>query len=370
MPRPVAGSRQRSGRFRWLPQALAVVLLLGGVAGYVVGTDAVRLVDDGATRTVWTYASTVKGLLHHAGIELSAHDKVDPPASKAISDGDRVVVARGRPVTLTLDGVTDKRWVTTRTVADMVSGLKLGDAKLRLSSEPATEIPRDGMRLTIRTQKHLTLRHDGEKVTLTTYAATPAELLAEQNLTLKGRDETKPAINASLAGKKEVRLIRVTVKKKRETVELDPPVKTRKNKDWMVDQKAVVDPGKPGKADQQVEHIYRDGKHSERKVITSKTLVEPKPKLVRKGTKKYPKDDTGLNWDALANCESGGNPRSVSSNGMYHGLYQFNVDMWHRMGGIGVPSDATPREQTYRAILLYKRAGADQWPHCGPRLFS
>jgi hypothetical protein len=50
---------------------------------------------------------------------------------------------------------------------------------------------------------------------------------------------------------------------------------------------------------------------------------------------------------------------------MYHGLYQFSVDTWQRTGGIGLPSEATPREQTYRAILLYKRSGAGQWPHCG-----
>ncbi len=358
------------GGLRWLPQTLAILLLLGGVAGYVAGTTAVRLVDDGAGRTVRTYASTVKGLLHHAGVTLDPHDEVKPAPTTRIQPDTTVVVERGRPVKLTLDGVTKTRWVTTRTVGELVDTLGLREAKLRLSDERGTAIPRDGMALTVRTEKRLTLIADGKRTALTTYAATSKELLAERKLAPEGRDEVRPALDATLAGAKEVRLIRVTVKPKRETVPLPPPVKTQQNDEWMVDQELTVEAGAPGKADQEVEYIYRDGKYSERKVITSKTLVQPKPRVVRKGTKAYPPDDTGLNWEALAECESGGNPRVVSAGGTYHGLYQFNVDMWQRMGGIGVPSQATPREQTYRAILLYKRAGADQWPHCGPRLFS
>ncbi len=355
---------------RWLPQTLAILVLVGGVAGYLAGTTAVRLVDDGAATTVRTYASTVKGLLHHTGIQLGDHDTITPTVQTPIQPDTTVVVERGRLVTLTLDGVTKRRWVTQRTVGDLVATLGLGDKKRRVSAAPETRIGRDGMSLTVRTEKHLVLKVDGKQTPLTTYAATSEELLAEQGLALKGRDEVKPALRATLAGAKEVRLIRVTVKPKRETVELKPPVKTQKNDEWMLDQEQTVESGAPGKADQQVEYIYRDGKYSERKVITSKTLVEPKPRVVRKGTRAYPEDDTGLNWEALAQCESGGNPRAVSSGGKYHGLYQFNVDMWQRMGGIGLPSQATPREQTYRAIRLYKRAGADQWPHCGPRLFS
>jgi uncharacterized protein YabE (DUF348 family) len=368
---PRSDRRRTPGDWRRsLPRILAILLLLGGIAGYLGGTDAVRLVDDGTARTVRTYANTVKGLLHHAGVTLRGHDVVKPAPAELIRAGATVVVARGRPLTLTLDGRTTTRWVTTRTVAELTSALRLDPARTQASAVPDTVIPRNGMRLVIRTEKRLSLLHDGERRRLTTYAATPTELLQEQNLRLEGRDEVKPAANASLAGVRHVRLIRVTVKPRRQTVRVDPPVKVRKNPDWMLDQQVTIDPGRPGRADQRVEYIFRDGRFSERKVISSRTLVEPEPKVVRKGTRTYPPDDTGLNWEALAACESGGNPRSVSGNGLYHGLYQFNVDMWHRMGGIGLPSEATPREQTYRAIRLYKAAGADQWPHCGPRLFT
>jgi len=73
---------------------------------------------------------------------------------------------------------------------------------------------------------------------------------------------------------------------------------------------------------------------------------------------------SSLNWAALAGCESGGNPRSVSPGG-YFGLYQFMISTWESVGGSGLPSAASAAEQTYRAELLYERSGASPWPYCG-----
>ncbi len=70
------------------------------------------------------------------------------------------------------------------------------------------------------------------------------------------------------------------------------------------------------------------------------------------------------NWAGLAQCESGGDPSIVSSNGLYHGLYQFSVSTWQAVGGGGVASGASPEEQTYRAQILWDRAGPGSWPVC------
>ena len=77
----------------------------------------------------------------------------------------------------------------------------------------------------------------------------------------------------------------------------------------------------------------------------------------------------GLNWAALAQCESGGNPRATNATGKYRGLYQFSIATWQGVGGQGDPIDSSSSEQTYRAMLLYNRSGAGQWPECGSRLF-
>lgn len=73
---------------------------------------------------------------------------------------------------------------------------------------------------------------------------------------------------------------------------------------------------------------------------------------------------TVLNWHALAECESSDNPRTNTGNG-YYGLYQFALSTWESVGGSGLPSSASPQEQTYRAELLYRRRGRAPWPVCG-----
>lgn len=74
------------------------------------------------------------------------------------------------------------------------------------------------------------------------------------------------------------------------------------------------------------------------------------------------------NFAALAQCESSGNPRAVSPNGLYGGLYQFDQHTWESVGGQGDPAAATPTEQTRRAWLLYTRRGTAPWPVCGRHL--
>lgn len=69
--------------------------------------------------------------------------------------------------------------------------------------------------------------------------------------------------------------------------------------------------------------------------------------------------------EAIAACESGGDPTAVSADGAYHGLYQFDYGTWESVGGSGDPAAASPEEQTYRGALLYARSGSSPWPICG-----
>ena len=68
--------------------------------------------------------------------------------------------------------------------------------------------------------------------------------------------------------------------------------------------------------------------------------------------------------NAIADCESGGDPHAVSSGGTYRGKYQFDYGTWASVGGHGDPAAASEREQDYRAALLYERSGTSPWPVC------
>jgi len=68
---------------------------------------------------------------------------------------------------------------------------------------------------------------------------------------------------------------------------------------------------------------------------------------------------------AIAQCESGGDPRAIGGGGAYRGKYQFSYATWAGVGGSGDPAAAPEAEQDRRAAMLYDRSGAGQWPVCG-----
>src|ERR1700752_1338864 len=53
----------------------------------------------------------------------------------------------------------------------------------------------------------------------------------------------------------------------------------------------------------------------------------------------------GMDWDSVAQCESGGNWRADTGNGFYGGL-QFKQSTWDENGGMGKPAFASRDQQT------------------------
>lgn len=73
---------------------------------------------------------------------------------------------------------------------------------------------------------------------------------------------------------------------------------------------------------------------------------------------------SGGTLDAIAQCESGGNPATNTGNGFY-GKYQFTQSTWASVGGAGNPAAASEAEQDRRAAMLYAQSGSSPWPVCG-----
>jgi hypothetical protein len=69
--------------------------------------------------------------------------------------------------------------------------------------------------------------------------------------------------------------------------------------------------------------------------------------------------------EAIARCESGGDPTAIGGGGLYRGKYQFTYGTWQAVGGSGDPAAAPEAEQDRRAAILLARSGTGQWPVCG-----
>lgn len=70
------------------------------------------------------------------------------------------------------------------------------------------------------------------------------------------------------------------------------------------------------------------------------------------------------NWDAMAQCESGGNWSANTGNGFYGGL-QFKPTTWAANGGVGSPAGASREEQIRVARNVMRTQGLGAWPVCG-----
>ena len=72
-------------------------------------------------------------------------------------------------------------------------------------------------------------------------------------------------------------------------------------------------------------------------------------------------------WDALAQCESGGNWAINTGNGYYGGL-QFNLTTWRAYGGTGTPNTASKAEQIAVAERTLAAQGWNAWPACSRKM--
>lgn len=72
-------------------------------------------------------------------------------------------------------------------------------------------------------------------------------------------------------------------------------------------------------------------------------------------------------WDALAQCESGGNWATNTGNG-YTGGLQFSPTTWAAYGGTGSAADASREQQIAVAEQVQAAQGWGAWPSCAAQL--
>ncbi|GAA2619677.1 LysM peptidoglycan-binding domain-containing protein [Paractinoplanes durhamensis] len=81
---------------------------------------------------------------------------------------------------------------------------------------------------------------------------------------------------------------------------------------------------------------------------------------------------SSVNWDAVAQCESGGNWSINTGNGYYGGL-QFSRSTWRAYGGTkyaGTANKASKPEQIRIAEKVLSGQGIGAWPVCGKKAGS
>jgi Transglycosylase-like domain/LysM domain len=95
--------------------------------------------------------------------------------------------------------------------------------------------------------------------------------------------------------------------------------------------------------------------------------ASPSPSSLPVTTSWYAASSGGVNWSAIAACESGGNWSTNTGNGFYGGL-QFSEGTWLAYGGGQYASTAAGASQSQQVAVAERvlaGQGIGAWPVCG-----
>ena len=353
-------------------QGATLLALVGGTSAWSITEKTVKLSVDGQVRTVSFHGDTVADALEQAGLEVGRHDLLAPAATTEVQDGATVALRRGRELRLVVDGVERSVWVTAASVAEALDQIGLADRRAVLSASRSRSIGLDGLSLEVRLPKDVDILVDGKVKEITTTALTVRDALIEAGVVLRPKDRLTPARGVPVTDGLAITVTRIDGKRVVEDFPIDFRTIRKDDPSLYRGETKVLQRGRHGVLRRTYTINTVNGKRVSKLMAREVRVSDPVDRIIAVGTKPRPSygsksvpgaDD--LNWPALARCESGGNPRAVSSGGTYRGLYQFSLSTWRGVGGSGDPIDASSAEQTYRAKLLYKRSGRSPWPHCG-----
>ena len=368
----------------------ALAGVVGGTVAWAATSDDTKTLNlkiDGESQQIHTTANTVGAALDKAGYPVGAHDVVAPAATEKVHSGEEIVLKRGRLLHLTIDGKERDVWVTTPTVADALAQLGYSTADFSSVSRDK-RLPLSPTSIEIRSPKQVTIIHDHKKQTVTTTDATVRQLLTDLRIKVDQDDRLRPASTAVLQNGTQIMVQRVVHKFLVERQSIGFSTSYQQDSSMYKDQSDVARDGKSGVAAVKYAAVYVDGKLVGKAQVSRSVVVAPVSKIVNVGTQERPAppppsssssgsssssapaDTSGLNWDAVANCESGGNWHINSGNGFYGGL-QFDYSTWLANGGGQYASraDLASREQQIAiANKLYAARGSSPWPVCGQYL--
>ena len=380
-----AAPRTSSRTLRLGALAATLVVLATGSLATASAHKTVTLDIDGTLTDVSTFAGSVQGLLEDQNVELGERDVVSPGATDALHEGGQVVVRHARALVLLQDGDESTVWTTALNAEEALASIAARGQDVRLVPSRSAATGRPDLSLEL-SSGPVDVLVDGRTEQIADGSVGLDEALSSLGVTVGELDRVH--VQRLDSGRLGVVVQRVVVEEQTSLTELPFETVTEPSAELFSGQSATAVEGAVGEQTTVHRVVLVDGVEEARFLLSDAVTRAPVAKVVHQGTKARPAPKpvaprpaasqpaastgtavvTGDVWGALAKCESGGNPSIISSNGLYYGLYQFSLSTWRAVGGSGLPSDASPAEQTQRAQALQARSGWGQWPHCAGTL--
>ncbi|OBK71279.1 resuscitation-promoting factor [Mycobacterium sp. 1274761.0] len=352
--------------------ALLLALIFAG--GYAVSVQkTITLSVDGLPVTVSTMRSRVIDVVREKGFTFGEHDILQPAANQLVHQSDTIVLRRGRPLQVSIDGQPSKQlWTTASTVDEALSQLSLTDTA-PVAASRVSGVPVAGMALSLVSPKRVYINDGGVASDKRVAAPTVGQLLAAVGAPLQQEDKVVPAASTPVLEGMRIAVTRIRMHNVAARMPLPPPLRRIYDPTMNISRQIVDDPGSPGTQEVTFAIETVNGVEIARRVVAHNVVTPARPSVQRVGAKpgtQVPLVSNNATWDALASCESTGNWAINSGNGFYGGV-QFNQQTWVRHGGLRYaprPDLATREEQIAIAEVAQARQGWGAWPVCSARI--
>lgn len=350
--------------------AALLVALTGAGAHALNSRKTVTLDVDGSTVAVSTMKSRVVDIVEEHGFDVGERDELIPAAGQSVGDAGTIVLRRGRPLQISLDGQEPTHvWTTASTVDEALVQLAMTDTAPAVASR-SSRVPLKGMVLPVVSAKTVQLDDGGVVRTVRLAAASVGTLLAAAGAPLAQRDTVVPVASAPVTDGMRIAVTRTRIEKVTQRVPLVPTARRIEDPTMNMSRQVVEDPGVPGTQDVTFAVAVVNGVVTGRLPVANTIVTPARESVLRVGAKpgtEVPPVTNGARWDAIAACESGNNWAINTGNGYFGGV-QFDQNTWERHGGLRYAQRAdlaTREEQIAIAEVTRAHQGWGAWPVCG-----
>ncbi len=267
-----------------------VVSANGGQTYQANSSHVVFLYDKGKKQTLDTKAKTVGELINKLNMHLIPQDVVEPSRdSQIVEDNFRVNIYRARPVTIVDEGGNKQVAVTAQKSPRVVAQ----DAGLKVYPEDTASFAQGSLRdnivgekVDIARSKPIFFNLYGTPVTLRTQAKTVADLLKEKNVKIDSQDQVHPLPDTPVIPSMQIFVVRAGMQIAMTEESVPPPTQTVQDANLSLGATATRQTGAPGKRVVTYQ-VQKDpsGKEIGRSIIQNVVVQEPVPNIIVRGTR-------------------------------------------------------------------------------------
>jgi uncharacterized protein YabE (DUF348 family) len=265
----------------------ARVVLIGVLAAsaysYASLEKVVTVRIEGKITRVRTFAGTVGDALTRSGIKVGPSDRVSPPVEAPLSEGELVEIFRAKPITILLNGRPRQVIVTSLTVEEVLSEMRLRGALGDFVGPSRSARVSPGMTIVYREAVGITVVHDGKRDRVITNAPSVGAVLSELGIDVGPKDLISPAPGSYPAAGLQVVIRRVGIRKESVRRPVAYPVIYRRTLNMEYGTRRIVAAGATGVRVLSYQSTYVDGRRVARKFLGSRIARQPVARVIAVG---------------------------------------------------------------------------------------